>query len=456
MSRRIQPIAVSLLYVAFAAAILASGTVLACQVRAKSHHAAPRPSVSGAQIPSSTCGGWTLVASPNASAGNNVLLGVSADSSADVWAVGDYTPSSSSVTATLTEHYNGAAWSVVSSPNASGGSNQLSGVVALSSANAWAVGYYLPTSSAVPRNLIEHWDGSHWSTVTSPNNGTDINELMSIAAVSATDIWAAGYYYDDTLSKWQTLIERWNGSAWTIVPSPDASLPGPRAGLPGENQLYSIAAGSATDAWAVGEDSGAPLILHWNGTVWTLSSPQATPYGAGLYGVAIASSSEVWAVGQDNLGTLTEQWNGTAWSIVPSINPNGDSRSLFQAVAADTVLHRTLSVGYAAPAIGIPSRSLRSPRPYGGYQPYSTLAEQWNGTDWAVMPTVDTNIYFNVLNSVAVIPSSGYAWAVGDVLNATTNSDQTLIEHYSPTGQTLNPCAQASAVTPALVAESAQ
>ena len=49
---------------------------------------------------------------------------------------------------------------------------------------------------------------------TSPNPGgsSAFNELFGVAAVSASDAWAVGSYYNGTKEK--TLVERWNGKAW--------------------------------------------------------------------------------------------------------------------------------------------------------------------------------------------------------------------------------------------------
>ena len=45
---------------------------------------------------------------------------------------------------TLIEHWNGTAWTQVPSPNPSG-DNVLDGVAATSASNAWAVGFYSPS-----------------------------------------------------------------------------------------------------------------------------------------------------------------------------------------------------------------------------------------------------------------------------------------------------------------------
>src|SRR6266571_3421958 len=88
-------------------------------------------------------------------------------------------------------------WSVVKSPNVGSRINSLSGVAAVSASNIWAVGYYL-TSTPVERTLIEHWNGTSWSVVKSPNVGSLGNGLSGVAAVSASNIWAGGHHQNST------------------------------------------------------------------------------------------------------------------------------------------------------------------------------------------------------------------------------------------------------------------
>src|SRR5205085_6847002 len=109
-------------------------------------------------------------------AGN--LAGVTCISAADCWAVGHYYNSASGFDQTLIEHWNGASWSVVSSPNSSSQYNHLNGVSCSSSSNCAAVGYYQSGIGGPGFTLIEHWDGASWSIVTSPNGG--INQSSSL------------------------------------------------------------------------------------------------------------------------------------------------------------------------------------------------------------------------------------------------------------------------------------
>jgi hypothetical protein len=57
---------------------------------------------------------WRLLLTANPDPYGDALYGVTAISSADVWAVGEQT----SAVKMLTEHFNGFRWTAVSSPNA--------------------------------------------------------------------------------------------------------------------------------------------------------------------------------------------------------------------------------------------------------------------------------------------------------------------------------------------------
>src|SRR5438128_11847093 len=60
-------------------------------------------------------------------------------------------------------------WNLIASPNL-GRYDSLSGVAAVSASDAWTVGSY-QTSSFLNQTLIEHWNGSDWNVVSSPNPG---------------------------------------------------------------------------------------------------------------------------------------------------------------------------------------------------------------------------------------------------------------------------------------------
>jgi hypothetical protein len=109
------------------------------------------------------------------------------------------------------------AWSVVSSPAELG---TFYGVAAVSPTDVWAVGDY--NNGTTSQTLIEHWNGSAWSVVSSPNVGTRNNYITGLAVVSANDVWASGYF-NNSLGTTRTLIEHWNGSVWSVVASSNAA-----------------------------------------------------------------------------------------------------------------------------------------------------------------------------------------------------------------------------------------
>src|SRR5437016_5156695 len=154
---------------------------------------------------------------------------------------------------------------VPSTPNPSSTYNDLKAVDAVSSGNVWAVGHYTDNTTGAASTLILHWNGTAWSKVTSPNPSTSDNELKAVRAISSTNAWAVGYDYNG--SSYVTLILHWNGTKWKVVPSPNPSST--------DNELSGVHAISSTNAWAVGyyhdDTSGedASLILHWNGTTWS-------------------------------------------------------------------------------------------------------------------------------------------------------------------------------------------
>ncbi len=94
---------------------------------------------------------------------------------------------------------------------------------------------------------VLHWTGTQWAMTKVPSPGTEGSRLNGIQVLSPTDAWAAGQTQDSN-GAIRTLTERYNGSAWAIVPSPD---PGTLANLP-DNSLDAITTAGAGNLIAVG------------------------------------------------------------------------------------------------------------------------------------------------------------------------------------------------------------
>ena len=86
--------------------------------------------------------------------------------------------------------------------------------------------------------MIERWNGSSWSISASPLPPGG-GELRDVDAISAGDAWAVGFTNSSDGNL--TLTERWNGSSWRIVPSPSVSA---------QSHLLGVKSFSAGNAWA--------------------------------------------------------------------------------------------------------------------------------------------------------------------------------------------------------------
>ncbi len=200
---------------------------------------------------------WTATTLAN---GGAFLFGASADATNDVWAVG-FSGFENDNSSTLALHYNGSTWSEVPTPNVGVGANQLNAALALAPNNVWAVGFSTPVQppqEAATLTLIEHYDGTNWSVVESPNVGPasiyQSNRLFGITADSANDIWAFGSYFSSDGSGHQhTLLEHWNGTGWKIQPSPDPSIGGFLSDL-----LFAGVVPEPGNVWIFGVEDEAP------------------------------------------------------------------------------------------------------------------------------------------------------------------------------------------------------
>jgi hypothetical protein len=207
-----------------------------------------------------------VVFAPSGAPGANVFEAVSVVSSTDVWAVG-YQEFLGGQFQPLIEHWDGTRWSLVSAaPPPFGNDNVLYGVSAASSSDVWAVGYYGPTSG--PHNpLIEHWDGTAWHLVEPPTMSGQ-NVLYSVSAASSTDVWTVGRH-EPNLDFNRPLALHWDGTAWTVTRTPSVGL---------YSDFKAVTAIQATDVWAAGSYFDPvghlrPLVQHSAGCVPESSLP---------------------------------------------------------------------------------------------------------------------------------------------------------------------------------------
>jgi FG-GAP-like repeat len=378
--------------------------------------------VAGAAVParasSRSCGStWSLVDSPNLT-GPNMLNAVSVVSPTDIWSVGNYLPGANY--RTLIQHWDGTAWSVVTSPNVGRKDNSLTDVVALGSDDIWAVGYSHGTNRVSPATLAEHWDGASWVVVTTMDASNRPNLLVSVAGAASNDVWAVGSY-DTRQGVRQTLAEHFDGTEWTISPTPNTGA---------LSALTAVAVASADSVWAIGyalvDDAYQTLVEHWDGTDWTvMPSPTASGNNV-LVRMGLTSDSDLWAVGYAEMPfadrTLGLHWNGSSWSGTLTRDlPSAVSVLLDVAVEPDSAW----AVGFFFD---------------GKANVYRSMSERWDGRRWAAVPT-PRNPGGDQLKGVDVVPDTGQVWAVG------LAGDETLVETICPGLGPASPAA--AAVRPA-------
>jgi hypothetical protein len=395
-----------------------------------------------APVATPTCApSWQVVSTADVSDEGNELTSVDAVTSSDVWAVGNYiiegfslrrtpdkarpqtplgiTPPTNPnqyIERTLVEHWDGTLWDSVPSPNVGTDSNALYQVTAIASNDVWAVGYYV-SALGVAQTLTEHWDGTTWTVVASPNASTlQDNELTAVDAVSATDVWVVGYASDDT-GALRTLTEHWDGTAWSIVASPNADV--------GDNILVDVAAITSNDVWAVGYYVNSlfitrSLALHWNGTAWTVVTVPAVGSGSNyLDSVDGVASNDLWVIGSfystaGGYRILSAHWDGTTWTVVP-VPTSGFSGA--QLYAIDALASNDIwAVGVATPESAYTAQGL-------------TL--HWDGTAWTVVRSA-ANDGFSPQFLYGVVAIAQYdVWAVGQQGAYYSPNGTTLAEHYS-------------------------
>jgi hypothetical protein len=261
---------------------------------------------------------WSITPSPNVARAvkgltPNILLSVSCSSATNCYAVGYSIYFSYQ---TLIEHWDGKKWTIVPSANLVAGKgveSVLEGVSCSSATNCLAVGRSAATTSNQPgtyRTLTERWNGKAWSIVASPNAVSGSGELAGVSCAATKACVAVGNAYGSALRK--SLIESWNGTAWSRVTSAD-----PAAAT--HSALTGVSCASPTRCLAVGVSSGTSaantaLAKALAGGHWS-NVPGAGPAGArtsNLNGVSCPTTASCFAVGTVNTSgtplTLVERY----------------------------------------------------------------------------------------------------------------------------------------------------
>jgi hypothetical protein len=360
----------------------------------------------GQSAPATCVRTWKTVPSRNVGDEDNGLAALDVVSSTDIWAVGNRV--SGETRSTLVEHWNGAAWSVVPSPNGAEPINWLTGVSAVSTDDIWAVGFTNDGNGFESQSftLTMHFDGTSWQIVSSPNPEPDpnpghypaSNELYAVHAISNDDVWAVGHTF--TVNNEQTLALHWDGTSWENVPTPHPSR---------YSRLRSVDAAASDDIWAVGEidRSGRQRTLtqHYDGTSWTtVPSPNEGLTVDYMSSVSVAAPDDVWVVGyhiavigfDQPYQTSSWHYDGVSWSLVDAPDVNDQNNYLRGVVTLP---------GGGAMAVGFWDTGTA----------LLTLTERWNGTSWNIVSSPNQS---DVIDELwAVDASRNQVWAVGQTFS---------------------------------------
>jgi hypothetical protein len=367
---------------------------------------------------------WSVVAMATPSGALDAdINGVSCVGVSNCVAVGEYTPTSAD-DQTLIERWNGTVWTIVSSPTPVSVDNaRLAGVSCPSSSFCFAVGSYqtknpYPDTKNLPFGL--RWNGSSWSIVTTGvPSGHPRNVLTNVSCVSSTFCFTSGST-STSVGVAKPWLKGYNGTSWTTVASP---------AFGGNGYLSSVACASTTACFAVGSDEAVGnelsiaalgLVDRWDGSSWKISTPPAGGSQSGLRAVSCVSASFCMAVGSSANGAsraLVERWNGTRWLVSTTPIPAGTTGNSLRGISC-TSSSNCFAVG-------------RSTTDDQGYRS-KPLIERWNGTDWRVIPSPPTGTNEAGLISVSCAVASRCV-AVGS-----TSQSYTLTEHWDGSSWTIN------------------
>jgi hypothetical protein len=321
---------------------------------------------------------------------SGALSAVSCASATACMAVGDYR-GVQHLYAPFTEVWDGTSWSLRKIPAGQGLSTDstsgtiLAGVSCTAPGACTAVGYFYNTMGGFS-TLAEVWNGTSWSIQPTPDQpGSTESVLLGVSCTSASACTAVGYYRQQGSFRRFSLAEAWNGTSWSIQPTPHQS--------PADHVLNAVSCTSASACTAVGLVGYETLAERWNGTSW---SNQPTPHPEHgpdmLLGVSCASATSCVAVGSAYDGTIGEVWDGTSWTIQPTPGP--------QTVVPIPAASVSCTSATACTAVWASK--------------FRTVAGGWNGTSWAPQATASpAGSTVHTLPSVSCVPG-GPCIAVGN------------------------------------------
>jgi RHS repeat-associated protein len=392
---------------------------------------------------------WSTVSVPEPSGATvSKLSGISCVAATDCKAVGTYTDSAG-VEKTLAEHWNGTAWSIKTTGNPIGNASRITAISCTSASDCRAVGTYVTTAGANKAYALS-WNGTAWSLVTVPFPvGATASQFSAVACLSTSFCRAAGSYTESGTTK--TMVMNWDGSAWSIVttPNPSGST---------ETKLAGISCLSASVCYAVGSyNKGGsetfPLAMSWNGTVWSEQTVDSESFAAttvAFASISCPSSSVCQAVGSLTYGKSAANrafgylLSEGKWNVIGS---DGYQRSwstveLPAAGGEDTAAKADVSCSSSSFCMRV-GASLNG-------STATSRTKSWNGSTWTTITTPSpSGAQASELTGVACISSTNCR-AVGNYVDS-TGVTKNLVLDWNGTAWSVrtpaNPVGTASRIT---------
>jgi len=203
-------------------------------------------------------------------------------------------------------HWDGTAWTKIDAPVSTGSGSEITGIKAIAPDDVWFVGAWIADDGW--KALALHWNGSSLELVDTPfpvPGGTPGWSLATVDGVAADDLWAVGAGSDGDMSLAPYVLHN-DGSGWAVTP--DVPMPGDWIEF---NALLPLASDDVYmgGSWFAAAGGYGPLILHWDGSAWTIASGD----GGGGPMITLGHGS-VLALGNPSL-----YWNGQTWLAQPRL-----------------------------------------------------------------------------------------------------------------------------------------
>jgi hypothetical protein len=213
------------------------------------------------------------------------------------------------------------------------------------------------------KSLIERWNGSSWSLVQSIGG-----ELKGISCPATTTCVAVGVGSGGGAKSW--MLSELNGS-WGVTAEPVTPLP---VGAT-ESTLNAVSC-VTTVCTAVGsyrnfEGTYRPLVERWNGSAWGVQlapNPSEGSAQKAMLGISCPATSFCLTVGEAANKPFAERYSSTeGWKVITAPKPSGAAGAKLASVSCATATF-CMAAGDS----------------YEGMGTEKTLAERWDGTSLTI------------------------------------------------------------------------